>query len=328
MGVMTMRESSGVLGDENVGLQDGTSEVKAADEIVDVSDASSSLEALQCTFELDDDTLATIFMYLDAFVLARMGTVCKAWRGVAMADDLWGRAAQLRWGLHRKSGRYKYGERSWREVYRVFHRRMRIPTCPGVGPRDVVYASGRKAQIYCWLVLNHQPACRLAERTYREVHLPGSPQATCRVLSCRLVVQNLRDVPIEVDPIAGLALTLRDGTVSRPLAAVQKRTADSSSSPTGDVSPDSPLTPARRAPLRLKKMEVGVVSEVSFPALGSMRFEPDFLEAAHSLRLRASGVGHCGVYEVLCSFLDESQIWEHYEEITRDFYVHVDSRDE
>ena len=48
----------------------------------------------------------------------------------------------------------------------------------------------------------------------------------------------------------------------------------------------------------------------------------------HGANTRRHGIGHCGVYEVLCSFLDEGQIWEHFEQITRDFYVHVDTKDE
>ena len=79
------------------------------------------------------DTLAKIFDHLSAFALVRMGAVCKAWRTVSLDDDLWGRAAQNRWKLPSKSGRYKFGERSWREVYRVFHRRNRPPTFSGIG---------------------------------------------------------------------------------------------------------------------------------------------------------------------------------------------------
>lgn len=269
---------------------------------------------------LCSDALSQIFMHLNAFSLVRMSAVCTSWRSTAQNDELWARAAQQRWRLAAKAGRYKYGERSWREVYRVFHRRNRIPIYPGIGQREVVYACGRKDRVAVWLLINHLPACRLAERAlHGETHSEG---ALCRVLSCRVAVQNLRDSPIEVDAMSGLALTMRDGSVSRPLLGAGGPTAAKAAAE--EAAAPVAAWPACARPLRLAPLEVGMLADVAFPAHSQMRFEPDILEAAHSLRVRAAVVGQCVALEVPCAFADEGTIWDHYELITREFYVHRD----
>lgn len=284
------------------------------------------------------DTLAQIFEHLSAFALVRMGAVCKAWRTVSLDDGLWGRAAQTRWQLPSKSGRYKFGERSWREVYRVFHRRNRIPTCPGIGEREVIYAAGRRDGVAAWLLINHQPACRLSQQL-----LPGAEGAVRHVLRCRVAVQNLREGPIDIDVASCLSITMRDSAVTRPLdargyafyARLDGKVDEDSGGADGgggavdggaDGSRDRTTLapPARAPPVRLMPLELALLSDVCFPAHASMLFEPDFLEAAHCLRVRASAVGCCAVFEVPCAFASEEVIWRHYELITRDFYVHVD----
>jgi hypothetical protein len=79
------------------------------------------------------DALCCIFSHLDAFALGRVACVSTPWRAAAYQDHLWGGLVRARWKLRDKTGRYKYGERSWREVYRVFNRRMRIPAIEDVG---------------------------------------------------------------------------------------------------------------------------------------------------------------------------------------------------
>ena len=257
---------------------------------------------------LCSDTLQAIFSHLDGFSLGQMSMICTHWRTSASVDELWAAPTRARWNLPVKNGRYKFGERSWREVYRVFHRRLRIPLLDGVGSRDVVYASGRQSRICCWLLLNHLPACRLVQRN------------GVRVVSARIAVQNLRGSPIEVDLPSAFAVTFRDGSVSRPMCSESVMISD------GDSPTEILSKPARRM-LRLAPNEVGLLPEVLFPVLESMHFEPDFLEAAHQLRLRASLVGTCGFLDVQCGFVPEATVWEHFELITRDFYVHLDQRD-
>ena len=73
-----------------------------------------------------------------------------------------------------------------------------------------------------------------------------------------------------------------------------------------------------------------------------MVFEPDVLEAAHRLRLRVGALGLCksgagssggggcaaAPLDVAASFISESELWDHYELISREFYVHHESRDD
>eukprot|EP00965_Chrysotila_dentata_P240283 6203621-Pleurochrysis_carterae.AAC.2 len=45
---------------------------------------------------------------------------------------------RARWRLRRRcTGKYKYGERTWREAYHVFHRMHRLPSLPGVSGKEV-----------------------------------------------------------------------------------------------------------------------------------------------------------------------------------------------
>jgi hypothetical protein len=111
---------------------------------------------------IDADVLALILSHLDAHTLARIAAVSAAWNEASKLDYLWSWAARERWRLPEKRGRYKFGERSWREVYRVFHRRVRMPRVAGIQQREVAYACGCAHRVSIWLVVNHQPACRLA----------------------------------------------------------------------------------------------------------------------------------------------------------------------
>lgn len=269
--------------------------------------------------ELCGDALAGCFSFLDAYDLAGAAAVCHSWREAALRDDLWGSLCRARWRLQQeKKGRYKYGEeRSWREVYRVFHRRFRPPTVGGLGEREVAWACGRNHRVCCWLYVSHAPACRLPESPAAGAVDPdgGAPR---RVLVCRIVTQNLRRGPIELDAAGGVQLVLRDGGTSRPEPSTAAAT---------------PPVPA----VRLEPQAVAVV-EVRLPMPASMQFEPDALEACHALRVRvaclpAGATGMARRYglafvEVGCPFANvEAAIWEHYERVNPHFYVHHDARD-
>merc|ERR1711865_1010110 len=112
-------------------------------DVMEVDAASGSTTAAT----LCSDALQACFSHLgsDAYALVRMALVCRSWReAVVEGDALWGNVVRERWKLlAMKNGRYKYGERSWREVFRVFLRRNRLPLCPSIGQHEAVYASGR-----------------------------------------------------------------------------------------------------------------------------------------------------------------------------------------
>lgn len=313
---------------------------------MDLSDATDTIDALLC-----GDALQSIFLHLqDAYALASMALVCKAWREVvcdANGDLLWGEVVRTRWKLQeKKNRRYKYGERSWREVFRVFHRRNRLPNFPGISmQRDVIYAAGRQSRVACWLIVNHQPACRLASRGgdsgdggESEASVDsGAPVAAAaatrhggpwKVLQARVMVQNLRSSNILLAPDACLNLTLRDGVNSRPLPTMLASTdgGRDGSGETGAKVMGAPSSHVRLAPL-----EVCMLSDVSFPVPHHMEFEPDVLEACHSMRVRATAcIGpHRSVpIDVPCSFAPEAEIWDHYERISPQFYVHHDAKDD
>ena len=155
---------------------------------------------------LQGDILCQVLGQLDSFTLGRVLAVCKDWKAVGMEDALWRRLCYARWNLqaYRSHGRYKYGERTWYECCRVFHRRMRLPKLPSVSDREVVYALGRQHRIGCWMLVMHQPACRLLHRARDDGSL-GS------VLLTRLVMQNLRECPLNISTQRGFTLTFRDG---------------------------------------------------------------------------------------------------------------------
>lgn len=258
------------------------------------------------------DTIISCFSYLDAYQLGRVSQVCKAWREASYDEGLWAQLVRARWMLrHEKRGRYKYGERSWREVFRVFHRRMKPPQAiEGVAPREFVYAVGRVGRVACWVYVTHLPACRLGERRHPAAK-PFEPAQ--KVLLMRVVLQNLRAAPIIVstDPSKCLQLTLRDGTVSCPL-------------PGGDGLHDTRV---------LAPLSACVLTDVALPVPSHMTNEPDVLEACHRLRARVgayacSSAGHVAPLDVACKFVDEGQIWDHYEHINSKFLVHHDSREE
>ena len=265
--------------------------------------------------DLPLDLLQHCFSFLpDGFSLAAQALVSKSWREAVAADHLWGIAVSNRWKLeNRKAGKYKYGERSWREVYRVFHRRNKPPRCPGVlHNREVVYASGSASRIGCWMVLNHMPACRLVQRGDEA---QGGPWPT---MCCRLMIQNLRSSDIVVIPTQCLSLTMRDGMCSRPLPTMVGGAAKDQN--VVDVT-DQPQKPVRLAPL-----DVALLQDVAFPMQPHMRFEPDCLEACHMLTVTVDAFAnsHKVQMKVPCRFVPEGTIWDHYELINRDFYIHHD----
>ena len=70
-----------------------------------------------------------------------------------------------------------------------------------------------------------------------------------------------------------------------------------------------------------------VLTDISFPMPHTMNYEPDVLEACREMLCRVSPASTAEPLWVPCAFATESKIWEHYEEITRDFYVHVDAEE-
>ena len=212
----------------------------------------------------------------------------------------------MRWRLDSISRKHPYGEHSWRDVFEVFHRRGRMPFLPGIGNREVVYARGSRHRIGCWLLVSHRPACRLADVG------DGGAAATAveRLLSTRVVVQNLGCRPIELDPSTGLTLHLRaeaGGAVMHPdMAASRCATGPVLLAPNG-----------------------AQLFELSWRLPPHMRFEPDALEALSALQVACAAPAEAvpvqtASLNVRCPFVAESVIWEHYELITREFYVHCD----
>ena len=278
------------------------------------ADGAAGAEA--STFTLCADTLIQCLSHLDAHALARVASVSHMWKEAAKDDGLWADLVRARWELQDRKRRYKYGERTWREVFRVFHRRAHPPTVTGVSQREMAYAFGQRGRVGCWLYVVHQPACRLATR-----FTAGGPGH--RVFIVRVVVQNFREGPLILpgDPSMCLMLTLRDGSVSTPLS----------------------LRTGVQDATTLRPMETAILGDVAFPVPPTMAFEPDVLEAAHRLQLRVgvplggfeahmihkSLLFHASVpLEVQCAFVAEAEIWNHYEAINRDFLVHHDTRED
>lgn len=266
----------------------------------------------QCLY---GDILGTILSHADGYALGRVLAVCSEWRAQGTDDSLWRRMCFGRWNLVARShGRYKYGERSWYEVYRIFHRRQRLPRLPSISDRDVVYASGRQHRLCCSLLVSHQPACRLARRPLKDGGLGP-------VLLGRLLLQNLRDTPVSIDAMQrGLVLTFRDG--ERTSGKLQlhnvggEGAADVSEwSQPGNTAGSAPPLGPLLAPLQT------AVIDVEFPMRPSMAFEPDALEACYMLRVGATCASGAHV-SVDARFAAEDHIWKHYEVINSGFMVH------
>jgi hypothetical protein len=181
------------------------------------------------------------------------------------------------------------------------------------GIREVVYASGVASGCCCWLVVNHQPACRLKQ-------WQTDDELTLSYLSCRVVVQNIREEPLDV-VCADLALGLRNGAILAPLQAPAGLPAD-------PLPLDEPahshgrtvVQPASSGSIvRLKPLQVAVLTDVRFPVPAHMRFEPDVLEASEQLHVHALSVADPPEHvAVRCGFASEDEIWKHYELINRD----------
>mmetsp|Transcript_8993 Transcript_8993/g.28813 ORF Transcript_8993/g.28813 Transcript_8993/m.28813 type:complete len:315 (-) Transcript_8993:442-1386(-) len=274
----------------------------------------TSVKADPAIDSLGDDVLSLCLAQARCgWTLAAAMQVCHAWRTVAAGEELWENAVTTRWRLatrrRSRSGKYVHGERSWREVWRVFHRRRRRPCCAALSPRAVHHALGESGRLAAWLLINHQPACRL---------LPPLDGCTSPRLSCKLLLQNLRPETLCLLGGGHMLLLLRDG---RPLAVEQvgwcaavppaePGAADASAEVgCGLISP--PPLKYVLPPLHCMLMELRV------HASGDMAFEPDLLEAAHALVVTLPPHG-----QVQCRFEGEEALWRHYEPINSSFYVH------
>ena len=233
-------------------------------------------------------TLISI-LHLDAYALARLSSVCTLWRDAATSEVLWASHVRTRWQIDRKFGtRYKFGERTWREVFRVFHRRQRPPSIDGVGPREVAYATGRHGRVACWLYVTHLPACRLAQRP------PGSRRTSRSRCSRRASwSRTLRDAPIALatnNPSACLALAMRDGEVAHPMPA---SAFDGSPTTTSKSLSSATATPEGAAGLHvLPPLGACLLHDVAFPVPRHMQFEPDARGGAQAAAARV-GVMSC-----------------------------------
>ena len=214
---------------------------------------------------LHGDLLALVLEHADGYTLGRAMAVNKEWRDTSRIDYLWRRLVLERWQLGvRKHGKYKFGERSWKECWRVFHRRNRMPKIEGVSDREVAYASGREHRVACWMHVSHRPACKLTP--FGELAAPH--------LCARLIVHNLRATPLTSNAAFGGQLTLKDGTRTSALPLeVQEG---------GEPQPRTLTLP----PLSF------AVAEVLFEMPKHMGYEPDALEACQLLQLsfRSNGV--------------------------------------
>lgn len=263
--------------------------------------------------DLDTDALAHIFAHADAYDLASAAAVCTAWRDVCCADHLWESACLSRWRLLPKTGRYKYGERLWREVYRVGHRRLRIPESKlsGIGPREVCYSRGRAHRVCAWLAVEHGPACRLADSSV--IQGPFGLVRQLRMLRTRVVVQNLRS---------------RSIVVGGRLLSLHLRDTSGGAVPVCHASSRSSLDARVLEPLGCTSFDI------SFKMPSHMNFEPDALEAADTLRVRFAPCAddadqqrhddqepHHFPLEVACKF-EPGLIWQHYEQINASFFCH------
>ena len=104
-------------------------------------DSISKAAAASPISKLCPDLLACIFSLVsttDPCALTCARRVCAAWSSVATREELWLAAVHARWKLrtHRPFGKYKYGERSWIDVYRAFHCVNRLPSLPMISTRE------------------------------------------------------------------------------------------------------------------------------------------------------------------------------------------------
>jgi hypothetical protein len=138
-------------------------------------------------------------------------------------------------------------------------------------------------------------------------------------MSCRVLLQNLGDRPIVLDPHTGLAIQFRNGHTALPLPP------DAESNTEYVYEYDDAEEGERRevvrragcrAPLRLAPLQTGLLTDLSFRAPAPMRFEPDFLEACDTLRATVIRGTEGEEVEVDASFAGEATIWNHYEQIT------------
>ena len=91
------------------------------------------------------------------------------------------------------------------------------------------------------------------------------------------------------------------------------------------------IDPSADQPSSSKGVQVVALDEEmlegAFPVGRQMAFEPDVLEACHQMRLRVACVAGGDrplPLEVGCAFVSEAEIWKHYEEINKGFYIHND----
>jgi len=322
---------------------------------------------------LDGDSLAAILSSLDAFSLAMALGVSQLWRATASNEDLWAAACRARWQLpaprdgrmpgrppHEMVGCSSTGQprrcKSWPEAYRVFHRLKRPPLLHD----RVAYATGMQDFVGCWLLVAHQPACKLS------LALHGGEHAH-KVLRARVLVQNLREDPVSLSD-GCLQMTYRG--IGRPFAVRVAAAEVVASSEQGKRpwaladEPKLPLTPspslpplpppttttttthpplpgwapctaalALPSPLLLAPLEFALL-DCELAALAGMAHEPDVLEACDTLQLRLSVPGvparvERGAAErsaersvvVACPFLQET-LFEHYQQVNSGFWVH------
>lgn len=208
----------------------------------------------------------------------------------------------------------------------------RLPSLPMVSIREVVYAQGTAGRVFCWLTVRHQPACRLVEDAYDD----------CKYLYIKLICQNLRSerVAISLSADSCLVLTHRDGSVSTPQVVSDACLVDAEEQ-------------CRRIPEELRSSCVlqplqCAAADLRLQAGSKINFEPELLESCRLLRVGVlvsmpiapqfvSLEGHAkealaGIdgprewqaLHVPCRFAGEDLVWRHYQQVNRDFYVHLD----
>lgn len=259
------------------------------------------------------DVLETLMLHLQVpDALAAAAATCTATRNALVRNEkVWQNAATARWALKPKTStsRWIYGERTWREVYRVFHRRNRMPSVPSLSERALPLAHGASQRVHAWLVVTNQPACRL---------LAPSSTRPLPALPAKLVVQNISPhgwAPrIDVAEALSGCVDLWDGRrLGLRLAAGRKETSAAT------AHGNAPL-----APLECRTYEI----EVDAPL--HMSFEPELLEAARRMIVRlpwfaVAADGHCILLdEICCRVSDGEKIWSHYEMVNSQFYCYHD----